>query len=394
MRTGASDVSSRGFRGQVRQGARLKKTRNARLRRAMMESEFLEPRTLLATIPAAAATGQPIESYGLSSVTTGGNANSPAVVVDPYDSQKVFAVWGVDLSSLTPVPHTTAVVEGAYSDQRRYDLDRSRGRGRHPAARRRHDQRHPPDGLYPGDRSERRLRRPGQCLRAHPADQRCQRRRAVPDRVQFLRLVAEPDSLPNNGIVYQWVTGSDAATSPVVAVDAANPAAPRDPGPSCEQCLHRLGQHRHRTRQYQSVYRSGFNPNRAELVVGTPISNPSGNEESLAFSGVTTVNANGNFGPQDDSHPQLVINQNDGGQVTVAWDDFGTGAKASPAFDDLMSNLVQPGDSYGFTGSTGPIQPGTTGATSGTTAPGSTPFTDRSTSPTRVQSTTSPSRWP
>ena len=43
----------------------------------------------------------------------------------------------------------------------------------------------------------------------------------------------------------------------------------------------------------------GFNPNRAELVVGTPIANPSGNEQSLAFSGVTTVSANGNFGPND-----------------------------------------------------------------------------------------------
>ena len=58
---------------------------------------------------------------------------------------------------------------------------------------------------------------------------------------------------------------------------------------------------------------------------------------------------------QDDSHPQLVINQNDGGQVTVAWDDFGSGATASPPFDILDSSLVQPGDSFGFTGGTGPI---------------------------------------
>ncbi len=53
MRTGASDISSRGFRGQGRQGARLKFTRKTRLRRAFLESENLESRTLLATIPAA-----------------------------------------------------------------------------------------------------------------------------------------------------------------------------------------------------------------------------------------------------------------------------------------------------------------------------------------------------
>ena len=29
-------------------------------------------------------------------------------------------------------------------------------------------------------------------------------------------------TLPNNGIVYQWLTGSDAATSPVIAADTSN----------------------------------------------------------------------------------------------------------------------------------------------------------------------------
>ena len=34
-----------------------------------------------------------------------------------YDSSKLFAVWGVDLSTITPtVPHTTAIVQGAYSN--------------------------------------------------------------------------------------------------------------------------------------------------------------------------------------------------------------------------------------------------------------------------------------
>ena len=49
-------------------------------------------------------------------VTTQGNANSPTVAVDPYNSQKVFAVWGVDLSTLSPVPTPNAIVEGAYSN--------------------------------------------------------------------------------------------------------------------------------------------------------------------------------------------------------------------------------------------------------------------------------------
>ena len=49
------------------------------------------------------------------------------------------------------------------------------------------------------------------------------------------------------------------------------------------------------------------------------------------FSGETIANtgpANGNLGPQDNSHPQLVIGRGVGGenpgQVTVAWADWGT----------------------------------------------------------------------
>ncbi len=58
----------------------------------------------------------------------------------------------------------------------------------------------------------------------------------------------------------------------------------------------------------------------------------------------------------------LTVAANSPGNVTVAWDDFGTGASASPAYDNLMSNLVQPGDAYGFAGSTGVIQSGVNGS--------------------------------
>ena len=81
-----------------------------------IDLEGLESRTLLSTIPAATATAAPIDLSGLSSVTSNGNANSPTVVVDPYDSQKLIAVWGVDLSQVTPTPPlTTAVVRGLFS---------------------------------------------------------------------------------------------------------------------------------------------------------------------------------------------------------------------------------------------------------------------------------------
>ena len=56
-----------------------------------------------------------------------------------------------------------------------------------------------------------------------------------------------------------------------------------------------------------------------------------------------------------------MIDQNNAGQITVAWDDSGTGATASPAFDSLMTNTVPAGNSYQFLGSTGIINPGGAG---------------------------------
>jgi len=161
--------------------------------------------------------------------------------------------------------------------------------------------------------------------------------------------------------VYQWVAGSDGVTDPVMAVDTSL-------------------SDQHTNNIYiawasvdtipASFPATSFNPNRAELVVGTPIASPSvPNEQSLAFSGVTTVNVGGNFGGfanhgQDNSHPQLVIDQNASGQVTVAWDDFGSGSGAATPFDVLNSSLVQAGDTFGFSGTTGPIAPGTSGNSS------------------------------
>ena len=376
MRTGASDVPSRGFRGPRCPVAHLKQTRKTRLRRAFLESDFLEPRTLLATIPAATATGAPVNLSGLSSVTTNGNANSPAVVVDPYDSQKVFAVWGVDLSSLSPVPHTTAVVEGAYStnggtswtglgeEAAIPQLDVATINANPPTA---YAQVTDPTVAFDGQGNVYVL-----TLQNSGANDGA----LYLTEFNFSGSSPSLDSLPNNGIVYQWVTGSDAATSPVVAVDTANPAAPGTPDPHANNVYIAWASIDTEPANTNPYIGPGFNPNRAELVVGTPITNPSGNEQSLAFSGVTTVSANGNFGPNDNSHPQLVINQNASGQITVAWDDFGTGSKASPPYDILDSSLVQAGDTYGFDGATGSIQPGVAGATSGTTVPGLSTYDD------------------
>ena len=51
-------------------------------------------------------------------------------------------------------------------------------------------------------------------------------------------------------------------------------------------------------------------------------------------------------------------------QITVAWDDFGV-ATVDGGNDVLNSDLVQAGDTYGFTGNTGLILPATANTTPG-----------------------------
>ena len=113
MSMGSSSILTLGRGGRRGSDKRARNSRVARLRGLGLEG--LESRTLLATTPAAAPIASLANLSGLGSVSSNGNANSPAVAVDPYNSQHLVAVWGVDLSTLTPVPVTTAVVKGAYS---------------------------------------------------------------------------------------------------------------------------------------------------------------------------------------------------------------------------------------------------------------------------------------
>ena len=252
MRTGSSNVRSLGHRSRTRLNERLKNGRKARFR--WLDLDGLESRTLLATIPAATATGAAMNLTGLSSVTTNGNANSPAVVIDPYDSQKLFAVWSVDLSTLSPVPH--------------HNARSSRGPTRPTAGQ---------AGTRLGSRFAVRCSIVATINATPPtaytqvtdptvgfdgqdnvyvlslADHRRRRRCAGPDQVQLLRRHAQPQTLPNNGIIYQWVSGSDAATRPDPGRRCGAAHRRGGPGSLCEQRLHRLGQHRHRARESQSL---------------------------------------------------------------------------------------------------------------------------------------------
>ena len=121
MRTGSSDNLFQGHRSRNRLATRLKSSRRSRY--CLMDLEGLESRTLLATIPAVAPAtidNSPLTPMNLTSFTNAtsggdGNATSPVVAINPYDSQEVVAVWEEDISNETPVPLTTSIMRGAFS---------------------------------------------------------------------------------------------------------------------------------------------------------------------------------------------------------------------------------------------------------------------------------------
>jgi hypothetical protein len=152
-----------------------------------------------------------------------------------------------------------------------------------------------------------------------------------------------------NKEVYAW-DGSDQAVSPTMAVDD-NVASFGD--------VNSLGQTVTQTDPGAgNVYVAwetndkppmnppgNFNPNRI-LITG---STDGGN----TFSGITVVNPNGNANPAELATPTLTISQGTpvvagsgqtptvpGGQVTVGYVDYNSGANASPPFDILLANTV------------------------------------------------------
>jgi subtilisin-like proprotein convertase family protein len=327
----------------------------------------------LATIPGATPTGAPVNLTSLTDTTTGGNANNPTVVVDPHDSQKLLAVWGVDLSTLSPVPHTTAVIEGAYSDNGGASwipldvsfpiLDAATITANPPTSYTQVT--HPSAGFdSQGNVYLLTMQTSGTADGALTLS-------------KFDFSGSTPQEVFNSVPIQRWLPGADAVFSATMAVDAGlrNPPAgvAADPHANNVYIAWASGD----VHEANANVETTFNPNRIKLAV----SSDGGN----SFSGETIANAapgsfdNGNAGPQNDSHPQLVINQNNGGQVTVAWADFNSnsGTLAPPQrvpHDVIVSNRVQPGDSYGFTNGGGPIAPGIAGSNGAPDTPVTTPF--------------------
>jgi hypothetical protein len=338
----------------------VKEGRKARLR--WLELDSLESRTLLATIPAATATGAAIN---LSLSQNFGYADSPTVAINPYDSREAVAVWVVDVPAVT-----FSIVQGVYTIDGGADWNPLPGTVANPSGIQQ-----VLDGFAEVTDPSVGFDSQGNAYvldSQHAAVATSPTGSPIPtagvmalSKFTFSGTGSGATIAPDyiNNVVYQWVsnTDGDAVLNPVMAVDPGtypNDTAESTPPAGLAQDAHANNIYiawvsndvQPAEVTYPGVF-GLFNPNRIQLIVssdgGQSFSDPttvnqSGETTATVGSGVTFDHPDdgnaldlGSPLVQDNAHVSLVVNP--GGGITVGWDNLETGA--------LQSNAVQAGQS-------------------------------------------------
>src|SRR5947209_2099129 len=89
-------------------GTRRREARGATLRRAVLNTMALEPRTLMATLPPSVFSGTSLVDRSGT-----GNMSSPSIAIDQNNPQKLVAAWTLNDPTFAPGP--TEVVRVAFS---------------------------------------------------------------------------------------------------------------------------------------------------------------------------------------------------------------------------------------------------------------------------------------
>ncbi len=302
--------------------------------------EYLEPRTLLATIPAATV----LSRNDLSNAR--GDESSPSIAVDPANPQKLVAVWVRNDPSLGG--DTKVLVQGAYSTNGGANwfsfsavpvvlLDPATSNPVKAFAQ-------VTDASVAFDRNDKFYVLTSQ----HSADNASGA--IVLNKFDFSG--GSPSVSISTNQVYSWNRSADSTVpevlSPILAVDD-NLSTFTDPDTGQTQTDSNAG----------NVYISWIldtpppqNPpspwNRWTIELLSSIDGGSTFGPRVRLSG-------GNVGPQHYGAPRLTVSQGtadgrvQGGQVTVVWDDFGTGASFSPPVDFIQARTAQPDGMGGFT---------------------------------------------
>jgi subtilisin-like proprotein convertase family protein len=357
MRWQRSEAGVEVGRSRNESGARRKLTRKSQLRRAALES--LEPRTLLATLPA------PVVSNPADISGSRGDESSPSIAVDTNNPQKLVAVWTRNDPMLAPGP--TIIAEGTYSvdgGQNWTPLFLGGVLGNPNTTNPTVPFQAVTDLNVAFDRNDNVYILDAQ----HTTDNTAGA--IVLNKFSFAG--GTPTPVISNKPLYEWVPNFDQAINPTLAIDN-NLASFSDTDAK--------GQTRTQTDPFAgdvyvawetvlvnpAGFTTGFNPNEIKIIGSS--------DGGQSFSGQSVVNDNTFFGNKHNGAPHLTVSQGraprpagtngpsdpgdpglPGGQVSVVWDDFGTGAApANPQFDVLWANSVQGGIAQVFSSPGGPI---------------------------------------
>jgi subtilisin-like proprotein convertase family protein/photosystem II stability/assembly factor-like uncharacterized protein len=345
----------------------------ARLRGARLVIETLEDRTLLSVLPMATVTSDYTIAGPLSN--TGGNASSPSIAVDPANPLKVVSVY----TRLDPMQNMgQPFVEGSWS------ADGGQTWNALPL---------PPNLIDPNTSM------PTSSFAAdtdasvqfdtnnnfyvvyaeHAADNSTGA--IVLQKFKFSG--AAPTNLAPAGsgaysVAYEWAqpvtANSYPAFNPMLAVDN-NVASYTDPQSGVTQkdpysgniyigWSTQLG-------DPKNIAANAFNPNTIQVIGSSDGGNTWG---ALFFANSATY-----FGSEREAAPQLVVSQGNAsgtvspGQISVVWDDFGSGAQANPPVDLVTTNAYMGGTAQAFTKSYNATSGHITDATPGANGPPDTP---------------------
>jgi subtilisin-like proprotein convertase family protein len=181
-------------------------------------------------------------------------------------------------------------------------------------------------------------------------------------------------------VAYQWVMAATPASypafTPMLAVDT-NVASYTDPQSGVKQTDPYAGNvyvgwsTQMTAPKNLAGLGNAFNPNTIQIIGSS--------DGGTTWGALFFANSGTFFGAAREASPQLVISQgtSDGrvspGQVTVVWDDFGSGAQANPPFDLVATNAYKGGTAQAFSKSFNPTTGHITDATPGANGPPDTP---------------------
>ena len=322
-------------KGRVRRGRGSSILRKSQRRRMALEA--LEDRTLMdGSLPLPTVAGWANVSNPGNAVDDNSHESSPSIVVNPLDSQKLVAVWTrVDTD---PDPDLITV-EAAFSANGGANWTRLNLGGRliNPTSAADDPQFFPraTDGQVGFDRDNNVY----VLVSQHTDDNGVGA--LLLNKFNFSG--GSPTTVFTNRVVHSWV--QDPVSLPMMAVnsnvggtigftDPTTGAVQNDPSSgnvyvawvSNDANMPNVG--------------DTWNPNAIRMIASS--------NGGQSFSGIRTVNDGGNFGDQRNTRPRLAISQGRAGsgtitpgQVTVVWDDFGTGAGFDTPIDFIRSDRVQ-----------------------------------------------------